>query len=159
MGIPQSALAFIFIGRGSRTPLQVDLYKNFQNKTKSTRITTGQTSLTGRPDRSDRSASELPETAVNTEVAQDLAKEFRQEMGPRRRRRPCRQDHRVPIGSCLLSTWTHQGGRTHGAACWAHRIVARARENCKNKTQNNAPRKFAIPNITFVKTGLQTLGT
>ena len=109
--------------------------------------------------RSDRSGSELPETAVNTEVAQDLAKEFRQEMGPRRRRRPCRRDHRVPIGSCLLSTWTHQGGRTHGAACWAHRIVARARENCKNKTQNNAPRKFAIPNITFVKTGLQTLGT
>ena len=46
LGIPQSALAFIFIVRGSRTPLQVGLYKNFQNKTKPTRITTGQT---GRP--------------------------------------------------------------------------------------------------------------
>ena len=46
LGIPQSALAFIFIGRGSRTPLQIGLYKNFQNKTKPTRITTGQT---GRP--------------------------------------------------------------------------------------------------------------
>ena len=33
---PQSALAFIFIGRRSRTPLQVGLYKNFQNKTKQT---------------------------------------------------------------------------------------------------------------------------
>ena len=63
--IPQSALAFIFIGRGSRTPFQVGLYKNFQNKTKHTRITTGHTGLTGRPDRSDRSASELPELAVN----------------------------------------------------------------------------------------------
>src|SRR6185437_3719716 len=62
LGIPQSALAFIFIGRGSHTPLQVGLYKNFQNKTKPTRITTGQT---GRPDRSNRSASELPELAVN----------------------------------------------------------------------------------------------
>ena len=49
LGIPQSALAFIFIGRGSRTPLQIGLYKNFQNKMKPTRITTGQTSLTGRP--------------------------------------------------------------------------------------------------------------
>ena len=49
LGIPQLALAFIFIGRGSRTPLQVGLYKNFQNKTKPTRITTGQTGLTGRP--------------------------------------------------------------------------------------------------------------
>ena len=49
LGIPQSALAFIFIGRGSRTPLQVGLYKNFQNKMKPTRITTGQTGLTGRP--------------------------------------------------------------------------------------------------------------
>ena len=66
LGLPQSALAFIFIGRGSHTPLQVGLYKNFQNKTKPTRITTGQTGLTGRPDRSDQSASELPELAVNT---------------------------------------------------------------------------------------------
>ena len=49
LGIPQSALAFIFIGRGSRTPLQVGLYKNFQNKMKPTRITTGQTGQTGRP--------------------------------------------------------------------------------------------------------------
>ena len=49
LGIPQSALAFIFIGRGSRTPLQVGLYKNFQNKMKPTQITTGQTGLTGRP--------------------------------------------------------------------------------------------------------------
>ena len=65
MGIPQSALAFIFMGRGSRTPLQVGLYKNFQNKTKPTRITTGLTGLIGRPDRSDRSASKLPELAVN----------------------------------------------------------------------------------------------
>ena len=65
LGIPQSALAFIFIGRGSRTTLQVGLYMNFQNKTKPTRITTGQTDLTGRPDRSDRSASEVPELAVN----------------------------------------------------------------------------------------------
>ena len=65
LGIPQSALAFIFIGRGSRTPLQVGLYKNFQNKTKPTRITTGQTGLTGWLDRSNRSASELPELAVN----------------------------------------------------------------------------------------------
>ena len=65
LGISQSALAFIFIGRGSRTPLQVGLYKNFQNKMKPTRITTGQTGLTGRPDRSDRSASELLELAVN----------------------------------------------------------------------------------------------
>jgi hypothetical protein len=56
LGISQSALAFIFIGRGSRTPLQVGLYKNFQNKMKSTRITNGQTGLTGWPDRS----SELP---------------------------------------------------------------------------------------------------
>ena len=63
--IPQSALAFIFIGRGSRTSFQVGLYKNLQNKTKPTQITTGQTGLTGRPDRSDRSASELPELAVN----------------------------------------------------------------------------------------------
>jgi len=47
--IPQSALAFIFIGRGSHTPLQVGLYKNFQNKMKPTRITTGQTGQTGRP--------------------------------------------------------------------------------------------------------------
>jgi len=47
--IPQSALAFIFIDQRSRTPLQVGLYKNFQNKTKPTRITTGQTGLTGRP--------------------------------------------------------------------------------------------------------------
>ena len=60
--LPQLALAFIFIGRGSRTPFQVGLYKNFQNKTKPTRITTGQT---GRPDRSDRSASELSELVVN----------------------------------------------------------------------------------------------
>ena len=66
LGIPQSALAFIFIGRGSRTPLQVGLYKNFQNKMKPTRIITGQTGLTCRPDRSDRSASELPELAVNS---------------------------------------------------------------------------------------------
>ena len=65
LGIPQSALAFIFIGRGSRTPLQVGLYKNFQNKTKPTRITTGQTGLTGWADRSDRSASELPKLDVN----------------------------------------------------------------------------------------------
>ena len=65
LGFPQSALTFIFIGRGSRTHLQVGLYNNFQNKTKSTRITTGQTGLIGRPDRSDRSASELPELAVN----------------------------------------------------------------------------------------------
>ena len=43
LGIPQSALAFIFIGQGSRTSLQVGLYKNFQNKMKPTRITTGQT--------------------------------------------------------------------------------------------------------------------
>ena len=49
LGIPQSALAFIFIGRGSRTPLQVGLYKNFQNKMKPSRITTGQTGQTGRP--------------------------------------------------------------------------------------------------------------
>ena len=62
LGIPQSALAFIFIDQGSRTPLQVGLYKNFQNKTKPTQITTGQTGLTGRPD---RSASELPKLAVN----------------------------------------------------------------------------------------------
>ena len=47
--IPQSALAFIFIDQRSRTPLQVGLYKNFQNKTKPTRITTGQTGLIGRP--------------------------------------------------------------------------------------------------------------
>ena len=65
LGIPQSALAFTFIGRGSCTPLQVGLYKNFQNKTKPNRITTGQTGLTGRPDRSDRLASELSELAVN----------------------------------------------------------------------------------------------
>ena len=52
LGIPQSALDFIFIGRGSRTPLQVGLYKNFQNKTKPTRITTRQT-------------GELPKLAVN----------------------------------------------------------------------------------------------
>ena len=57
LGIPQSALAFIFIGRGSRTPLQVGLYKNFQNKMKPTRITTGQTGLTGQPGQSDWSAS------------------------------------------------------------------------------------------------------
>ena len=66
LGIPQSDLTFIFIGRGSRTPLQVGLYKNFQNKMKPTRSTTGLTGLTGRPDWSDRSASELPELAVNT---------------------------------------------------------------------------------------------
>ena len=65
LGLPESALAFIFIGRGSRTLFQVGLYKNFQNKTKLTRITTGQTGLTGRPDRSDRSASKLPELTVN----------------------------------------------------------------------------------------------
>ena len=66
LGIPQSALAFIFIGWGSRTPFQVGFYKNLQNKTKPPRITTGQTGLTGRPDRSDQSASELPELAVNS---------------------------------------------------------------------------------------------
>ena len=60
LGLPQSALAFIFIGRESRTPFQVSLYKNFQNKTKPTRITTVQTS------RPDRSASEPPELAVNS---------------------------------------------------------------------------------------------
>ena len=49
LGIPQSVLAFIFIGRGSRTPLKVGLYKNFQNKMKLTRITTGQTGQTDRP--------------------------------------------------------------------------------------------------------------
>ena len=49
LGIPQSALAFIFIGRGSRTPLRVGLYKNFQNKTKPNRITTGPTGQTGWP--------------------------------------------------------------------------------------------------------------
>ena len=65
LGLPQSALAFIFIGRGSRTPLQVGLYKNLQNKMKPSRITTGQTDQTGRPDRSDRSASELPELDFN----------------------------------------------------------------------------------------------
>ena len=65
LGIPQSALAFIFIGQRSRTPFQVGLYKNLQNKIKPTRITTRQTGLTGRPDRSDRSASKLPELAVN----------------------------------------------------------------------------------------------
>ena len=64
--LSQSALTFIFIGRGSRTPLQVGLYNNFQHKMKPTRITTGQTGLTGRPDRSDRLASELLELAVNT---------------------------------------------------------------------------------------------
>ena len=52
LGIPQSVLAFIFIGRRSRTPLQVSLHKNLQNKTKLTRTRTGQT------DRLDRSVSE-----------------------------------------------------------------------------------------------------
>ena len=69
LGIPQSAFVFIFIGRGSRTPLQIGLYKNFQNKTKPTRITTGQTGLTGRPDWSDRSASELhPIVRLNSHI-------------------------------------------------------------------------------------------
>ena len=49
LGILQSALAFIFIGRGSRTPFQVGLYENLQNKTKLTRITSGQTGSTGWP--------------------------------------------------------------------------------------------------------------
>ena len=57
LGIPQLALAFIFIGRGSRTPFRVGLYKDYKNKTKPTRTRSGQTGLTDRPDRSDRSAS------------------------------------------------------------------------------------------------------
>ena len=59
LGIPQSVLAFIFIGQGSRTPFQVGLYKNLQNKIKPTRITTVQTGQTGRP-------LSLPELAANT---------------------------------------------------------------------------------------------
>ena len=57
LGILQSALAFIFLGWESRTPFQVGLYNNLQNKTMPTRIITGQTGLTGRLDRSNGSAS------------------------------------------------------------------------------------------------------
>ena len=55
MAIPQSVLAFIFLGRGSRTPFQVGLHKNSNNKTDSTQTRTGQT---GRP-------LSLPDLAVN----------------------------------------------------------------------------------------------
>ena len=65
LGLPQSALAFIFIGREVVPLLQVGLYKVSTNKTTPTRTKTGQTSLTGRPDWSDRLASELPNLAVN----------------------------------------------------------------------------------------------
>ena len=58
MAIPQSVLAFIFLGRGSRTPFQVGLHKNSNNKTDSTQTRTGQTGLTGRP-------LSLPDLAVN----------------------------------------------------------------------------------------------
>ena len=56
LGLPQSALAFIFIGRESRTPFQVGLHKDLQNKTKPTRTKTGQTGQTLR----------LPHLAVNS---------------------------------------------------------------------------------------------
>ena len=49
LGIPQSALVFIFIGRGSVLLFQVRLHKDCNNKTTPTRTRTGQTGLTGRP--------------------------------------------------------------------------------------------------------------
>ena len=58
LGIPQSALVFIFIGRESRTPFQVGLHKDSNNKIDSTRTRTEQTGLIGQPDRSNWSASE-----------------------------------------------------------------------------------------------------
>ena len=82
-GIPQSALAFIFIGRGSRILLQIGLYKNFQNKTKSTRIT----------DWSDQSASKLPELTVVVEQCTQT-------------RSPALEAESVPVhtGACVIGT-------------------------------------------------------
>ena len=39
--------------------------------------------------------------------------------------------------------------------CVKHHSLS-SRENCKNETRNNELSKIAIPNTTFVKTGLQT---
>ena len=50
----QSAVAFIFIGRGGRTPSKSGYKRTLNYNSNSTRITKAQT---GRPDRSGRSAS------------------------------------------------------------------------------------------------------
>ena len=45
-------MAFIFIGRGGRTPSKLDYKRTLQLRPNLTRITQDQTGLTGRPDRS-----------------------------------------------------------------------------------------------------------
>ena len=81
----------------------------------------------------------------------------------------------APVGTCLPSgvraVVAVQAMAVPGAAasgrCRAMRVavgsepiyMADERENCKNGTRNNVLRKFAIPNIVFVKTELQMLST
>jgi len=81
----------------------------------------------------------------------------------------------APVGNCLPSgvraVVAVQAMAVPGAAASGRRHAMRVavgsepiymadeRENCKNGTRNNVLRKFAIPNIVFVKTELQMLST
>ena len=95
--------------------------------------------------------------------------------GHRRAHEPLSYLMLASVGTCLPSgvraVVAVQAMAVPGAAASGRRHAMRVavgsepiytddeRENCKNGTRNNALRKFAIPNIVFVKTGLQMLST